>query len=225
MAGSNQSCATRRWRFPVFGKWVSVMVFSVFGDEGADETKQRVFAVSGLCGTETEWQKADSAWTEATRGEVFHAADWEHAGRKDEYKTLVKVLTASPVAGVAYTLDLAAFDRVYPDTLREAAYLKCFTKVVTGIAANVERFNQQSHASEITKVEYKFDNRPEIEVQRSPNVWRVPGRARMDSLIIARVEGVVRLQDEPAHSDGRHDCPRSHEGLGPQGWPRSISRT
>ena len=51
------------------------MVLSVFGDESADETKQRVFAMSGVFGLESEWLRAESAWTALTKGEVFHAAD------------------------------------------------------------------------------------------------------------------------------------------------------
>jgi hypothetical protein len=138
------------------------MVLSVFGDESADETKQRVFAVSGLFGTEDEWQAAEAAWTEVSRGEVFHAADWEYAGRKDEYKALAQALAVTTVAGVVYAIDLVAFNQVYPDTLRESAYLKCFTRVVTDIASNMERLNAREQAA-ITKVEYTFDNRPEVE--------------------------------------------------------------
>ena len=57
------------------------MILSVFGDESADETKQRVFAISGVFGLESEWLRAEAAWTALTNGEVFHAADWEYAGR------------------------------------------------------------------------------------------------------------------------------------------------
>ena len=70
------------------------MVLSVFGDESSDETRQRVFAVSGVWGTEPEWQQVEAAWTAQTGGEVFHAAEWEHAARHDEYKALAQTLAA-----------------------------------------------------------------------------------------------------------------------------------
>jgi hypothetical protein len=138
------------------------MVLSVFGDESSDETKQRVFAVSGLIGTEAEWQQAETEWTAKTGGEVFHAADWEYAGRKDDYKVLAQTLADSPVAGVVYAIDLVAFNEVFPDTLREASYLQCFTRIIVDIADNAMAFNTRvPHC--LSKVEYTFDNRPEVE--------------------------------------------------------------
>ena len=140
------------------------MIFSVFGDESADETKQRVFAVSGVIGTEEEWAIAEEAWLRQTNGEIFHAADWEYAGRKDDYKALTQVLTSVPIAGVVYALDLVAFNAVFPNTLRESCYMKCFSRVVLDVAGNAERFNNQlSDPDKVTKVEFTFDNRPETE--------------------------------------------------------------
>lgn len=138
------------------------MVLSVFGDESADETQQRVFAVSGLFGTEGEWRRTEAAWTTVTGGEVFHAADWEHAGRKEDYKKLAQTLANGTVGGVAFAIDLLAFNSCYPETLREAAYLKCFVKVVAGVAINALAFNEREGPT-FSKVEYTFDNRPEVE--------------------------------------------------------------
>src|SRR4051812_40535383 len=45
----------------------------LFGDESADETKQRVYALSGLLGT--EWKLAEEAWLARTGGKVFHATE------------------------------------------------------------------------------------------------------------------------------------------------------
>jgi hypothetical protein len=139
------------------------MVLSVFGDESADETKQRVFAVSGLFGLESEWQAVEDAWTDLTKGEVFHAADWEYAKRRDEYKALTQVLASGQVGGVVYAVDLVAFQQVFPGTMRESAYMKGFTRVVIDIASNAERFNASQLEPPFTKIEYTFDNRPETE--------------------------------------------------------------
>ena len=138
------------------------MILSVFGDESADETKQRVFAISGVFGLESEWLRAEAAWTALTNGEVFHAADWEYAGRGDEYKALVQAVASGPIAGVAFAIDLAAFNDVYPDTLRESAYMKCFARVVMETADNAARFNASNPNHQFSKIEYTFDNRPEI---------------------------------------------------------------
>jgi hypothetical protein len=144
-------------------EWVTVMVLSVFGDESADETKERVFAISGLFGNEAEWQAAEEAWVALTKGEVFHAADWEYARRLDEYKALALALAASPIAGVSYAVDLAAFESLYPDTLREAPYLKCFSRLVKDAATNAEAMNRYRSEAVISKLEFTFDNRPETE--------------------------------------------------------------
>ena len=71
------------------------MVLSVFGDESSDEMKERVFAISGLMGTEEEWRTAEAAWVAKTGDEVFHAADWEHKRRNEEYKLLAQTLAGS----------------------------------------------------------------------------------------------------------------------------------
>lgn len=143
-------------------RWVTVMVLSVFGDESADETSERVFAISGLFGAEDEWRAAEESWLALTKGEVFHAADWERNGRKDEYKQLALALAASPVAGVAYAIDLVGFRAVYPETLREAPYLKCFARLIKDAAWNAEVFNASVPPPQnISKLEFTFDNRRE----------------------------------------------------------------
>jgi hypothetical protein len=137
------------------------MVLSVFGDESADETQERVFAISGLFGTEDEWRAAEDAWLALTTGEDFHAADWERAGRTDEYKHLALALASAPIAGVAYAIDLVAFNQVYPDTLHESAYLKCFSRLVKNAASNADAFNRSLPEPQISKLEFTFDNRRE----------------------------------------------------------------
>ena len=139
------------------------MVLSVFGDESADETRERVFAISGLIGAEAEWRAAEESWLALTKGEVFHAADWERAARHDEYKALALALAASPIAGIAYAIDLVAFNTVYPNTLHEAPYLKCFARLVRDAAANAIRFNESGQHPAISKLEFTFDNRRETE--------------------------------------------------------------
>lgn len=144
----------------MLGKWFSVTVLSVVGDESADETQQRVFAVSGVFGVEDEWLDAEHAWAKVTKGEVFHAADWDRQGRHAEYRALVESLSSGSIGGVVYALDLVAFNDVFPDTMRESAYMKCFTRVVVDVASTAERVNAK-YPDRFAKVEFTFDNRPQ----------------------------------------------------------------
>jgi hypothetical protein len=50
-------------------------MLSIFGDESADETKQRVFAVAGLIANEQLWGALEAKWLARTGGIPFHAKD------------------------------------------------------------------------------------------------------------------------------------------------------
>ncbi len=52
-------------------------MLSVFGDESADETQQRVFAVAGVIGSEGAWAELEAKWVTRNGGIPFHAADCE----------------------------------------------------------------------------------------------------------------------------------------------------
>ena len=54
-----------------------MVTVKMFGDESADATKSRVFAIAGVVGTEDEWQLAMREWLRCTRGLPFHATDRE----------------------------------------------------------------------------------------------------------------------------------------------------
>jgi hypothetical protein len=43
--------------------WTIVMV-SAFGDESADETQQRTFAVAAVAASDEEWTQLEGAWQE-----------------------------------------------------------------------------------------------------------------------------------------------------------------
>jgi len=58
------------------GRYVAIML-SVFGDESADETQQRVFAVAGVIGSEGAWAELEAKWVTRNGGIPFHAADCE----------------------------------------------------------------------------------------------------------------------------------------------------
>lgn len=149
-------------------RWTA-MVVSVFGDESSDETKERVFSVSAIVGTDDEWATAESAWRLATKGEVFHAADWEHEGRLDDYKAAAVALASSPVAGFAWSMDLAAYREFFTDTLPDVAYYLMFTKAINGVSREWRLWNDRVRATPegrdpiISRVEFTFDHRKQSE--------------------------------------------------------------
>jgi len=111
-------------------RW-QLMIVSVFGDESAAETKQRAFSVSGIVGEERDWQSTEKLWLEQTRGEEFHAADWEHEKRHPEYKALTQILCGSTLWGVTSALDLHAFREILGETIEEVGYFKCLSDILS----------------------------------------------------------------------------------------------
>jgi hypothetical protein len=77
---------------------------------------------------------------------------------------------------VAYAIDLVAFNEVYPDTLRETAYMKCFTRVVLDIARNAERFNaSNSERSPTLSTRSTTGEKPKLALfARVAHSWRSP---------------------------------------------------
>jgi hypothetical protein len=117
------------------------MILSVFGDESADETRERVFAVSCVIGTETEWTLAEREWLERTGGKVFHAADCERERDFELYKDLAIILARSYLAGVSVALDLISHREFFPDALDDIAYYKCMTDVMAALTRRAVKFN------------------------------------------------------------------------------------
>ena len=79
-------------------------MLSVYGDESADETKQRVFAVAGVVGLEESWEAVEGSWVARTNGIPFHANDCDsdfgdyrntpHLENKALYRDLSLILAA-----------------------------------------------------------------------------------------------------------------------------------
>ena len=72
------------------------IVLLVFGDESADETKERAFAVAGVVGSEQQWASLETQWIARCAGVPFHAkecdsnhgdfAAFTHNQNKDRYR-------------------------------------------------------------------------------------------------------------------------------------------
>jgi hypothetical protein len=141
------------------------MVLSVFGDESSDQKQERVFAVSGVCGSSDEWEKAVAGWVAITKGEEFHAADWEMAGQFKEYMELAEFIgSCGLIAGFSVALDLVAFTEVFAAPLRDTGYYQCFTKVMEIHASNTLQWNDRvrcdpSFREPPIELEFTFDHR------------------------------------------------------------------
>jgi hypothetical protein len=100
-------------------------MWSVFGDESADESKQRVFVVAGVIGPEDLWKNLEQSWKSRTGSIPFHAVDcqtdhgdyasFSHNENQALYKDLTTLLAQSRLAGHGIAIDLAAKRRVFPE--------------------------------------------------------------------------------------------------------------
>jgi hypothetical protein len=139
-------------------------MLSVFGDESADETKQRVFAVGGVIGSEQAWLQLEHQWISRTGGIPFHANDCDsdqgdfrekdHQENKNLYRDLAIMLAESELGGWGFAIDLASQRQVFPDA-PELSYYKCFLEVLQAMRNCAVNNNQF--------VKFTFDMRRESE--------------------------------------------------------------
>ena len=137
-------------------------MFLCYGDESSDETKQRVFAVSGVVGTEEMWSKLQKDWLLRTNGIAFHAKDCEsdqgdyrstpHAENQSLYRDLATLVAESGLCGWSFAIDLEAQRRVFPDA-PDLAYYKGFTEVIEAMGRFAAHYAQD--------VSFVFDSRHE----------------------------------------------------------------
>lgn len=123
------------------------LVIRVYGDDGADEKRERVTAVAVVAGSEEWWQRVEDQWIVRCGGVPFHAKDCEcdqgdykdrpHEENKVLYRDLTGILAASPLGGIGVAIDLAAQKRVFPDAL-PLAYYKAFLETLQRTATMAE---------------------------------------------------------------------------------------
>ena len=100
---------------------------SIFGDESADSSSERVYALAALHGTDEEWERLRTRWRERTGGKVFHSADCEsgygdfRGMHEDErhklHLDLTQILAENGLIGWGAAIDLKGCAKVFPDTL------------------------------------------------------------------------------------------------------------
>lgn len=141
----------------------------IFGDESADQTKLKTFAVSGLIANPEVWESFKRTWLERTGGKIFHAADCEsdygdfkvtsgntHADNLKLYADLVQILAHSGVRGYAAALDVGAWYEAFPNAPRDFGYYKCLTEVIKHFARTPEYHKGLD-------LKFTFDHRQESE--------------------------------------------------------------
>lgn len=119
-------------------------MYSVFGDESSDQTRKRVFAVSGLFGSDDDWTVFRTKWTERTGGQIFHAAECDsdrgeykktsHQANKSLYKDLTKIIAESKLMGWGVAVSLLDYEQFFANALPDQPYHLCFHSVVTRLA-------------------------------------------------------------------------------------------
>src|SRR5688572_2273593 len=128
----------------------------MYGDESADETKSRVFAVAGVVGNEPEWALGIREWLRITRGLPFHATDVERLGTTGQelYKKLTLSLAGSYLVGFAVALDLKSHAEIFgKDAPRDWAYFKALADVIGAAARTARQFNAVPHEEDDIRLE------------------------------------------------------------------------
>lgn len=139
-------------------------MLSVFGDESADASMQRVFAIAGVIGSDKQWDDLEIKWESRTSGIPFHATDCDsdrgsfsdksHDENKSLYRDLSIMLAESGLGGYGFSIDLNAQRQVFPEA-PDIAYYRCFIEVILAMT--------RCAASNSETVRFTFDMRREGE--------------------------------------------------------------
>jgi hypothetical protein len=131
------------------------MVYA-YGDDGADEKRERVLAVSVIAGSEDAWLELELRWKERCGDIPFHAkdceSDWEdfapsapeladakHKENKALYRDLTTMMVESKVGGIVVAIDLTARRKIFPDSPDISYYralLECLARL-TNLGENL----------------------------------------------------------------------------------------
>ena len=119
------------------------LVIYAYGDDGADEKKERSIAIGVIAGYEDWWQSVEDQWKVRCGGIPFHANDCEsnrgdykgipHEQNKAMYRDLTGILAASKVGGLGIAIDLTAQRKVFPYS-PDLAYYKAFVECMSRLS-------------------------------------------------------------------------------------------
>lgn len=136
----------------------------VYGDDGADEKRERVIAVSVIAGLEEWWQRVEDDWVVRCGGIPFHATDCEsnhgdyeeipHHETKAMYRDLTGIIAASNVGGIGIAIDLTAQKKILPGAL-PLAYYRAFLECIERTA------NVAQNLGEVAKITFDISTENE----------------------------------------------------------------
>jgi hypothetical protein len=147
-------------------RWVEIVMLSIYGDESADEKKERVFAVSGLLGSKSEWEGLKSKWLKRTGGQIFHAAECESPSGKSAdchkenlqlYADLANIIGNSSLYGLGIAISIKDYNELIASALDENPYYLCFVEVIVRLARKASFYFPPD------RVEVIFDNNLEVD--------------------------------------------------------------
>jgi hypothetical protein len=114
----------------------------LYGDDSADEKRERVAAVAAVVGSEEMWEWIDPQWTARNGGIPFHARDCEsdqgdyrtipHEKNKSLYKDLATMLASSQLSGLGIGIDLVAQREIFP-LAADLSYYKAFAELIDAV--------------------------------------------------------------------------------------------
>ena len=120
------------------------VMYTAYGDESADETKKRVFAIAGLFGHDHDWNIFREQWKARTGGKIFHAAecdsdkgDYEYTGHDENkklYADLSHIIADSKLIGRSIAIHLKEYNETLGPMLDKEPYYLCFIDIVIHLA-------------------------------------------------------------------------------------------
>jgi len=124
----------------------------VYGDDGADEKRERAISVAVVAGFEDWWRDVEEKWVARCGGIPFHATDCEsdhgdyagrpHANNKAMYRDLTTILAESKVGGVGIAVDLQAQASTFAKESLELTYYRAFLECLTRTADCAENLGE-----------------------------------------------------------------------------------
>ena len=173
------------------------MIF-VYGDDGADEKRERVTAIGIIAGFEDWWQETEQAWVDRCNGIPFHAKDCEsdfgdyrnrsHEENKSMYRDLTTLLVQSRLGGIGVAIDLLAHKRIFPGTphSEQLAYHKAFLDVMNRAGSLAENIGEVAEMTFDVSTENEYNaalmyevirqGEPELIKWLHPKISFVPAR-------------------------------------------------
>lgn len=126
-------------------------MYSVYGDESADEKQQRIYVVAGLLDDDGGWKEIEWKWLAETKGEEFHANECGREVNQARCERLIQILAKSRAFGWAAAMSLIDFGSLFDRPIDKLPHYFCLTKVIEQFANRVRYLIPQD------RVKFTFD--------------------------------------------------------------------